>query len=111
MLKNDDGSVRITSTDDIQVLAGEQERIKIGRIGANIYGIRISDKEGAPVMETDEFGELWLKNRLRVGTRKTSTVEIGYLNAVRAETEIHEVIHAGNNDQKFIVYEDGKMFA
>ena len=32
MLKNDDGSVRITSTDDIQVLDGAQERIKIGRI-------------------------------------------------------------------------------
>ena len=111
MLKNDDGSVRITSTDDIQVFNGEQERIKIGRIEDDVYGIRISNADGAPVMETDDEGELWLKNRLRIGTNDTSTVEIGYLDAVRAETDIHEVIHAGNGEQEFIVYEDGKMVA
>jgi hypothetical protein len=111
MLKNDDGSVRITSTDDIQVLAGNMERIKIGRIDTDVYGIRISNAQGATVMETDDSGELWLKNRLRVGTNKTSTVEIGYLDAVRADTDVHEVIHAGNGDQEFVVYEDGKMVA
>ena len=115
MLKNDDGSVRITSDQDIQVLYGEQERIKIGRIVQQgelvTYGIRISNADGVPVMETDDAGELWLKNRLRVGTNKTSTVEIGYLDAVRANTEIHEVIHAGDGDQEFIIYEDGKMVA
>jgi hypothetical protein len=98
MLKNDDGSVRITSTDDIQVLSDEQERIKIGRIEDKVYGIRISNADGAPVMETDDEGELWLKNRLRIGTNDTSTVEIGYLDAVRAGTDIHEVIHAGNGE-------------
>ena len=111
MLKNDDGSVRITSNEDIQVIGGDKERIKIGRIDTGVYGIRISNDQGAPVMETDDKGELWLKNRLRVGTNNTSTVEIGYLDAVRAETDIHEVIHAGNGAQEFIVYEDGKMLA
>lgn len=111
MLKNDDGSVRITSTDDIQVLNGEKERIKIGRIEDNVYGIRISNASGATVMKTDDFGELWLENRLRVGTDDTSTVEIGYLKEVRSGTDIHEVIHAGDGEQKFIVYEDGKMIA
>lgn len=110
MLKNDDGSVRITSTDDIQVVKGKEERIKIGRIEEGVYGIRISNAEGAPVMETDDTGELWLKNRLRIGTDKTSTVEIGYLEATRADGK-HEVIHAGDGEQKFIVYEDGKMIA
>jgi hypothetical protein len=75
------------------------------------YGIRISNADGAPVMETDNFGELWLKNRLRVGTSDTSTVEIGYLDAVREKTDFHEVIHAGNGEKEFIVYEDGKMVA
>ena len=32
-LRNSDGSVKITSSKDIQVLSGENERIKIGRIG------------------------------------------------------------------------------
>ena len=111
MLKNDDGSVRITSTEDIQVMGGNTERIKIGRIKENVYGIRISNAEGTIVMETDDQGELWLRERLQVGTPETSKVEIGYLDATRNDTEIHEVIHAGDEEQEFIVYEDGKMVA
>ena len=114
MLKNDDGSVRITSDQDIQVLSGEIERIKIGRIEDNIYGIRISNAEGAKVMETDDQGELWLRERLRVGTLETTTVELGYLQQTRNEDnkEYHEVIHAGSDSTKnFVVYEDGKVIA
>lgn len=120
MLKNKygEGYVSIDSQDDFIVSDGVKTRIQIGNISTNkdrnsnpIYGIRIANADGAPVMETDDSGELWLKNRLRVGAGETSTVEIGYLNTVRAGTDIHEVIHAGDGDQKFIVYEDGKMFA
>ena len=115
MLKNDDGSVRISSKDDIQILSGDQERIKIGRLDfyndEYLYGIRISNAEGLSVMETDSNGELWLRNRLRIGTEDTSTVEIGYLDATRKGTNVHEVIHAGDQDQNFIVYEDGKLIA
>ena len=114
-LKNDDSSVKITSNNDIQVFAREQERIKIGRINNNSYGIRISDSHGAPVMLTKDDGTLWLENALYIGadskTVEDATVKIGYLEATRAETEIHEVIHAGNDNQEFIVYEDGKMKA
>ena len=114
-LKNDDGSVKITSNNDIQVFAKEQERIKIGRFGNGSYGIRISDSHGAPVMITKDDGTLWLENALYIGadskTVEDATVKIGYLEATRAETNIHEVIHAGNDDLEFIVYEDGKMKA
>jgi hypothetical protein len=79
MLKNDDGSVKITSDQDIQVLSENIERIKIGRIDNNVYGIRISNANSAPVMETDDSGELWLRERLRIGTLDTTTVELGYL--------------------------------
>lgn len=114
-LKNDDGSVKITSDNDIQVFAGDQERIRIGRFGDKTYGIRISDSQGAPVMLTKDDGTLWLENALYIGadskTAEDATVKIGYLEATRAETDIHEVIHAGNGGQEFIVYEDGKMKA
>jgi hypothetical protein len=71
-LRNSDGSVKITSSDDIQVLSGQAERIKIGRIGKDIfgkdiYGIRISDNAKNPVMETDSEGKLWLRNALNIG--------------------------------------------
>lgn len=129
MLKNDDGSVRITSDKDIQVIKknekGEDiDRIKIGRLGNDIYGIRIKNADDEAVMETDDSGELWLKNRLRVGTNNTSTVEIGYLDNFRevnikdengetSKQTYHEVIHAGDNvsGQEFIVYEDGHLKA
>jgi hypothetical protein len=115
MLKNDDNSVRITSTNDIQVLEGKTERIKIGRINKDsdevIYGIRISNAEGAPVMETDDQGELWLKNRLRVETYESGRhVSIGKIDTEEAELKDHgrKIIDANNS---FIVYEDGHMVA
>ena len=123
-LKNKDGSVRISSDNDIQVLENDLERIKIGHIDNNVYGIRISNSAGAPVMETDSKGTLWLREQLWVGTDNdnTTTVKIGYLDATRKyidkdgneiDTGFHEVIHASNNedDQAFIVYEDGRMVA
>ena len=121
-LKNDDGSVRISTDDDIVVKdGGNVNRVKIGRIGGNktdgyVYGIRISDNENRAVMETDSNGELWLRNRMRVGTVDTSTVEIGYLDKIRTEAgdkNYHAVIRAGNEDLDcaFSVYEDGYVFA
>lgn len=117
MLKNryGNGYVSIDSEQDFVVVdeAGKT-RIKIGNIGgdsAPVYGIRVANAQGAPVMETDDSGELWLKNRLIVGNNNTSTVEIGYLAGVRNGTNKHEVIHAGEGSQSFIVYEDGKMVA
>ena len=127
-LKNENGSVRISSGEDIQVLEGKLERIKIGRLtedGAT-YGIRISkvetDEEGTekavPVMETDDSGDLWLRNELKVGTGSSRNVSIGYLDATRNEngkdTNIHEVVRAGGNnknDTPFVVYEDGHVVA
>lgn len=116
-LKNNDGSVRISTGNDIQVLKEREdgvidERIKIGRLNesGDICGIRIKNKIGQPVMETDSGGQLWLKNQLIVGDN-VSTVTIGYLSGGYENSEgsqIHEVFNA--ND-KFKVYEDGKMVA
>jgi hypothetical protein len=117
MLKTNEGSVKISSDEDIQVFKGDFEHIKIGKIGNNNYGIRISKEvniEGisttVPVMVTDDDGELWLENRLKIGNGTSSTVELGYLDETRADGK-HEVIHAGAESDEFIVYEDGKVVA
>ena len=121
-LKNSDGSVRISTDNDIQVLHGVIERIKIGRFDNGDYGIRIKDSSNNTVMETDSNGKLWLRKELNVGmsqtsqTSQTSTVQIGYLDGVRDGSTKHEVIRAGddsknNNDTPFIVYEDGRVVA
>ena len=118
-LKNENGSVRISTDQDIQVLQDSIERIKIGRLDNTDnpdYGIRIKNADGSTVMETDGEGELWLKDRLHIGdTQFDSMVEIGYLSGVRAGTNKHEVIRAGDSnnssDTPFVVYEDGRIVA
>ena len=111
-----DGYISITSNNDFQLFANGKERIKIGKLNdyyeAERYGISIKDSEENVVMETNTDGTLWIKNKLYIGSENTSTVGIGYLDETRENSEIHEVIHAGTNeDQQFIVYEDGKMIA
>lgn len=111
------GLVEITSEDDIRVLASPtNERIKIGRLGGSgttadpyTYGIRISDASNSAVMETADDGTLWLRKALYVSKSSSAyDVQIGYLDAVKEGTSIHEVINATD---KFIVYEDGSMKA
>lgn len=110
MLKNNDGSVKITSKDDIQVLSGGQERIKIGRIADKIYGIRISNANGEPVMTTRDDGTLWLENRLNIETYNNNEVGIGKLDSEDTKHPKHggKIINANNG---FIVYEDGHIQA
>ena len=113
-LKNEDGSVRISSGNDIQVLSKDEnnnqlERVKIGRLGKNgenwVYGIRISNGSGEPVMETDDSGELWLRKELKVSTIGGNTVRIGQINS----GEDRSIVFDANN--KFTVYEDGEVKA
>lgn len=123
-VKNKYGShyVEVSSTDDIRVMKNNSpqniEVIKIGRIyhdeseenpNPDIFGIRISDgATGAPVMETDSTGKLWLKNRLNISsTSGNYNIGIGYLDTVEQEP-LRRIIDANNN---FIVYEDGSMKA
>lgn len=123
-----DGYVSITSDNDIQVFQKEKPRITIGRIGTYTeyiegegtftrynYGIKIADADGAPVMVTKDDGTLWLTSALYVGSEdkkaENAKVKIGYLEETREETDVHEVIHAGDGEKTFIVYEDGKMEA
>lgn len=73
------GYVRISSTDDFQVLTTKGsnliERIKIGDLSngsGTRYGMRIKDNDNRTVLETDDFGTLFLKGYMRVGPDATS---------------------------------------
>lgn len=104
------GSIEISTDKDIQIKAGENERIKIGRLDENgqQYGIRISDDSKEPVMETGDEGKLWLKKQLNISkSNNTYDIQLGFLDKTK-ENNIHEVFNATD---KFIVYEDGSMKA
>ena len=105
------GSIEISTDKDIQIKAGENERIKIGRLDENgqQYGIRISDDFGNPVMETGDKGKLWLKNQLNISKSKDNyNIQLGFLDKTKDNSDVHEVFNATD---KFIVYEDGSMKA
>ena len=105
-------SVEVSSTNDIRVMKQSVELIKIGKLdeNGNVFGIRIADASGVPVMETDSTGKLWLKNRLDISSTNGSNynIGIGYLDDTKPDTSIHEVFNANDS---FIVYEDGSMKA
>lgn len=117
-LNNDDGSVCISSNNDIEVKKDGKPRIKIGRIDKKIienidgtikeepiYGIRISDGT-TTVMETSDDGKLWLKNALFIGNGNDSQVQIGWLSLEPGE-KIHDIIRTEN----FQVDETGRVSA
>ena len=139
------GYVSITSENDFQVFsAPEKEQIKIGLLYKSatvtsretgekkeipLYGIRIRDWEGYPVMEQSSDGKMWIRDELQIGAGN-SAVALGYLRKTKADTadnleiiyrdrdnsevskeelsKTHQVINAAN---KFIVHEDGSMVA
>ena len=72
------------------------------------YGIRISDANGAPVMETGDDGELWLKKALQVDAHK-GKVSIGHISDFEDDIHGSQVINASSESGSFIVYEDGYL--
>lgn len=115
----DNGWVEVSSENDVSVFSKNEnnsiERIKIGRIDGDgsesnpyIYGIKINNASGVPVMESSDDGELWLKKALNISsTNNNYSIQIGYLDLKENET-LHRTIDINN---KFIVYEDGSMVA
>lgn len=108
------GYISITSDDDFEVInRNGKTQIKIGMIDSGtedqdpIYGIRICDSSGAPVLENSSDGRVWIRDELVIGTL-ASTVSIGYLEKTKLDTDFHEVFNANDN---FIIYEDGEMVA
>lgn len=109
----DNQQIEISTANDICVTKDKIERIKIGRIGNrkeitengevshDIYGLRLKDNTGATTMETDDSGQLWLRDKLRI----SSTVSIGVLETGKEKNQIF------NSNNNFIVYDDGSIKA
>lgn len=109
----DNQQIEISTTNDICVTKDKVERIKIGRIDSrkemtengeashDIYGLRLKDNTGATTMETDDNGQLWLRDKLRI----SNTVSIGVLETGKEKNQIF------NSNNNFIVYDDGSIKA
>lgn len=81
------------------------DKIKIGQITTKdnkvVYGLQLKDDTGATTMETDDRGQLWLRDKLRI----SNTVSIGVLETGKEKNQIF------NSNNNFIVYDDGTVEA
>lgn len=95
--KDDNGRVEVSSKNDIAIFKNnlEEPKIKIGRLGKSlvdgvektIYGIKIADDDGHPVLITHDNGTLWLEEKLHVQTYNTqNSVQIGRLDEIAYES-------------------------
>ena len=73
-----DGYVSISSTDDIQVVSNDIERIKIGKFNdVDKYGIRIRNDSGDTVFETDDNGDISMAGIIRAAGGEIGGFTIG----------------------------------
>lgn len=81
------------------------DKIRIGQITTKdnkvVYGLQLKDDTGATTMETDDRGQLWLRDKLRI----SDTVSIGVLETGKEKNQIF------NSNNNFIVYDDGSIKA
>lgn len=102
------GKIEIDSTRNaIVVSQGDTERVLLGAFDSNgdKYGLRFKNTKGDVTLETDDGGNLWLRNELSIGTSDGTHSAIGTLGDKK-------VIVAGDNTgDNFILYEDGTIVA
>lgn len=81
------------------------DKIRIGQITTKdnkvVYGLQLKDDTGATTMETDDRGQLWLRDKLRI----SDMVSIGVLETGKEKNQIF------NSNNNFIVYDDGSIKA
>lgn len=127
-LKTNNGSIQIDSKDDIQVFDSSGiERVKLGVIGSDLYGLRLSDSSGNETLRTTSEGNLSLTGKMFIGG--FTSENLGENNAVVAIGSLgtEEIITDEDYYQKerriliqkqgelgpeptFVVYEDGGVY-
>jgi len=132
--------VEVSSINDIQVVdtVNDVARVKIGKLDDyGAFGMRLRDATGAITLETLDNGTLWLQNRLNIGTTPSAPalVGLGYLDEVTTPNQITvdygqspinldtrninstESTASPHNrrifdtSNKFVIWEDGTMYA
>lgn len=142
------GRIEISTKDDFRVIDGNQvERIKIGLLDTiekepgvyeGKFGIRISDKEGAPVMATNDEGMLWLTKKIVIGPDKALEsqnefykyrTQLGIIDTWKADNKSgplygktegpyslifevrNEIIDGAGGEQQLAIYDNGRLEA
>lgn len=100
--KQDDGTgeqgrIEISSDEDFSVIDGDGiVRIKIGLLDTSKYGLRLFNNTGNVVMETDDVGQLFLKEKMMIGpdilsTSYKSRAQLGVLESYKEDGQITNI--------------------
>lgn len=125
-LKTNSGAIEIDSQEDIRVLEGTVERVKLGQLGQDLYGLRLSDKKGNPTLITGSDGNLILTGIMFIGDQanlitNTAAVAIGNLgkeelvDGYKDKNRRILIQKEGNNidripEPTFVVYDTGDVY-
>lgn len=126
-----DGSIEINSeTNQISVTQDGKQRIALGKIGNNQYGMQLRNAANEITLETNDEGNLWLRNKLSVGTLKNgeNQVTIGQIGIETTDIAIDQKVFGentsgvgrvftakgtkdGDTSTNLVIYEDGTLYA
>lgn len=88
------GYLSISSEKDLQVFANNMDMVHIGGFSngvEQVYGMRLKDKDGGIVMQSDSSGLLYLSKYLRIGPDVTNStrdrVKLGIISTYNEQTE------------------------
>ena len=127
-LKTNTGAVQIDSENDIQVLDSKNvERVKLGIIGHDLYGLKLSDANGNETLRSTSNGNLALTGTMFIGENSSenlnennAVVAIGSLGTESIVTEhINKerriLIQKESEDSEFpeptfVVYQNGDVY-
>lgn len=125
-LKTDNGSIEIDSNKDIRVLDNNgNQRVKLGEIGLNLYGLVLSDGQGKVTLQSNSDGNLSLTGKIYLGSETNeasqATVAIGdlgveeivsdYLNRNRRILVQKDPTEGGGQPiPTFVVYDTGEIY-
>ena len=91
------GRIEISSDEDFVVIDGNNTiRVKIGLLDTAKYGLRLFSNTGAIVMETDDVGQLFLKQKMMIGpdiltTSYTYRAQLGILESYKQNGQVTNI--------------------
>lgn len=91
------GRIEISSDEDFAVIdSNDTIRVKIGLLDTAKYGLRLFNDSGAIVMETDDAGQLFLKQKMMIGpdiltTSYTYRAQLGILESYKQDGQVTSV--------------------
>ena len=91
------GRIEISSDEDFVVIDGNNTiRVKIGLLDTAKYGLRLFNDTGAIVMETNDVGQLFLKQKMMIGpdistTSYTYRAQLGILESYKQDGQVTNI--------------------